>query len=563
MLLINPAAEKFGGFLSRYVPVGIPVGIGCIAAYLEKHGIRCAVVDEEIADLTPSLLREKVADLEKPYIFGISCLTAHVARGYQLAAMIKAEYPDSTIVAGGLHPTSLPEEALGTGSIDYVVRGEGEEVMLQLYRALRGDGEPTKLRGVSFLRNGKVVNNPEASLIPDLNDIPIFPYHLFAHPKYDMGFMTTSRGCPYRCSYCSQRLLTGTTYRYKSADTIVQELNILHDQYGQKAVVFYDDNFCLKARRVLEVCDKIIEAGLHKKVKLSVQTRADNLLYNGGEEVIRRMAEAGFAHVGFGLETGVQRIADLMHKDETVDCHIEVTRLCRRYGIDVSLFMIFGFPTETAEDRRISYELVTRENVLASKFNNIIPYPSTPLYHALKSSGRVNITPNWANFNSTLSITRSIFDKTPLPYVPETASEFELKREIIKYNFRSYLTWRALGGIFGGNKGAGWYKLPERWFLQPREMFEMSKIAFHIFINLIIAYSPLWLTEPVMNALNPAMKTRPRVTAPIEDVNAIDQEDWDPKLAKSKAVMLKAARDERRVKGLVALTVDSASSPNA
>ena len=136
MLLINPATHPFGGFLSRYVPVGIPVSIGMISAYLEAHGITCRVHDEEIEKLNPLSLSEKVSELEKPYIFGLSCLTAHVARGYEIAEMIKSEYPDSIVVFGGLHPTTLPEEALKTGHVDYVVRGEGEEIMLQLYRAL-------------------------------------------------------------------------------------------------------------------------------------------------------------------------------------------------------------------------------------------------------------------------------------------------------------------------------------------------------------------------------------------------------------------------------------------
>src|SRR5687767_15612934 len=108
MLLINPAQEKFGGFLSRYVPVGIPVAIGCVAAHLQAHGVTVRVVDEEIVDITPSVLRELCAGLEQPYVFGLSCLTAHVVRAYQLAAMIKAEFPDSIVVAGGLHPTALP-----------------------------------------------------------------------------------------------------------------------------------------------------------------------------------------------------------------------------------------------------------------------------------------------------------------------------------------------------------------------------------------------------------------------------------------------------------------------
>ena len=85
MLLINPATQKFGGFLSRYVPVGIPVAIGYIAAYLEKNGIKCAVIDEEIFEVTAERLSEAVKGLEKPYIIGVSCLTAHVGRGYKIA----------------------------------------------------------------------------------------------------------------------------------------------------------------------------------------------------------------------------------------------------------------------------------------------------------------------------------------------------------------------------------------------------------------------------------------------------------------------------------------------
>ena len=118
MLLINPAQEKFGGFLSRYVPVGIPVAIGSLAAYLKKHGIKVRVVDEELVDITPSVLRELVDGLEKPYMFGLSCLTAHVVGPTSSREMIRPS-PRLHRGRGGLHPTAVPEEALATGHIDY------------------------------------------------------------------------------------------------------------------------------------------------------------------------------------------------------------------------------------------------------------------------------------------------------------------------------------------------------------------------------------------------------------------------------------------------------------
>ena len=554
MLFINPATEKFGGFLSRYVPVGIPVAIGYLAAYLERHGIRCKALDEEIFTITPSLLRETVQGLEKPYIFGVSCLTAHVGRGMQIARMIKTEFPDSIVVFGGLHPSTLPEESLGTHDVDYVVRGEGEEVMLQLYRAIRGQGDPTKILGVSYVRDGVLYNNPEAPLIPDINDIPFFPYHLFEHPKYDRGFITTSRGCPYRCSYCSQRLLTGTTYRYRSAEKIVEELDVLVNKYGQKAIVFYDDNFCLKARRVHELCDLIVANRMHEKVKLSVQTRADNVLYHGGEDLVRHMAESGFTHMGFGMETGVQRLANLIRKDETVDCHLETARLCQKHGMDVSFFMIYGLPTETAADREESYKVVMSANLQATKYNNLIPYPGTPLWSELKESGRVVVTENWRNFNSVLAMTTSIFDKTPLPYVPETASEWQLKRDIIKYNLKSYVNVKSIAAIFGHTKGIGWFMLPERWYAKPREVYEIAKIGVQVVINMVMAFLPLKISEPIMTALNPEMKKRSRVSG--YDAKTYREIDWNEMETKKKTILLKKARDERKATGKFTVVVE-------
>ena len=510
MLLINPSRERFGGFLSRYVPIGLPMAIGSLAGYLKKHGINARIVNEELVAITPLLLRELVEGLEKPHIFGISCLTAHASRAYGLAGMIKRIFPDSIVIVGGVHATSMPEEALNTGCVDYVVRGEGEEVLLCLYNALRGGADPTGLQGISFVKGDQLIHNPRAPLIDDMDTFPRFPYEMFSHPKYNRGYIMSSRGCPFKCIYCSQRTMSGTSYRYQSAARVVETMEFLVDSYKYKDIGFYDDNFCFNRKRVVELCNAIINAGLHKKLSIFVQTRADSFCRD--RNLAPLMVEAGIKSIGFGLETGVDRLGKLIKKGETVEKHFEAINLAKKHCMSVSLFMLFGIPTETSEDRKASFSIVQKARVSTAKYNNLVPYPGTPIYENLKGSNRICIEGNWNNFNSTMSVTRSIFDRTPLVYVPETTSEFELKRDIIRYNLLTFMTPRVLKPLLTSSAATDWYALPKGWYFNPTEISKLVFIGVQVLVNAVVAFLPLAITEPFMNMLNPEMRRRPRVS---------------------------------------------------
>ena len=163
------------------------------------------------------------------------------------------------------------------------------------------------------------------------------------------------------------------------------------------------------------------------------------------------------------------------------------------------------------------------------------------------------MTKNWGNFNSVLAMTTSIFDKTPLPYVPETCSEWELKRDIIRYNLKSNLNFKAIASIFGHTKGQGWFMLPYGWWYKPREVFEVAKIGIYLLNNIILTSLPLWLTEPFMCWLNPEMKKRRRVKN--YDPSTYVQIDWDRMEVRNKAVLLKKARDQFKDSGTFNVTV--------
>ncbi len=507
MLFINPAHERFGGMLSRYIPVGIPVAIGVLSAYLRKWGVQnLRVLDEEIEKITPENIEQKLSGLDRPLIVGITVLTSQAGRAYDIARMIRKVEPDCTIILGNVHVTTLPHEPLELGVADIVVRGEGEETLRKLYFALREGTDWKDLKGITYMGDdGEVISTPDSDLIENLDDVPMFPYELFNHPRYDMGFLTGARGCPYKCSYCSQRLLTGFTYRWHSTERIVENLKVLVNQYGQTSVTFYDDIFSVNKKRVFDLCDGIIKSGLHEKCSFAVQTRADNV----HEDILPAMIKANFRTIGMGMETGVERIAAEAQKGQTVVQHLEAVKLCKKYGMNVSLFMIYGFPGETKKDREETYAITQEANVGYIKFNNLIPYPGTPIYEVAKKSGKLHIAPGWLNFNSTLSITRSIFSTTPLPYVPEGTTEFELKRDIIRRNLQTYFQWKIIKKILTRDKGVGWVALPPKWYTKPKEIGALTWMAIVLGSNLLFSFLPCAMGDFIFSLLKRGNPMKP------------------------------------------------------
>jgi radical SAM superfamily enzyme YgiQ (UPF0313 family) len=540
MLFINPAHERFGGMLSKYIPVGIPVALGVLSAYLRKWGVtNLRVLDEEIEKITPENIHKKLAGLDRPLIVGITVLTSQAGRAYEIARMIKEAEPDCMVILGNVHVTTLPHEPLEMGVADIVVRGEGEETLRELYFALREGKDWRDLKGITYKNDdGEIISTPDNDLMEVLDDVPIFPYELFEHPRYDMGFLTGARGCPYKCTYCSQRLLTGFTYRWHSTERIIKNLDLLINKYGQTSITFYDDIFSVNKKRVIDLCDGIVNSGLHKKCNFAVQTRADSV----HEDLLPAMVKANFKTIGMGMETGVERIAAEAQKGQTVAQHLEAVKLCKKYGLKVSLFMIYGFPGETIEDRDETYAVTQEADIGYLKFNNLIPYPGTPIYEVAKKSGKLHIAPGWLNFNSTLSITRSIFSTTPLPYVPEGTTEFELKRDIIRRNLQTYFQWKLIKKILTRDKGVGWVALPPNWYFKPRESGSLVWMTIVLGTNLLFSFLPSVIGDTIFS-----MVKRGNPLKPPEDIKVSDRTFKRAKAAEVDPRYLRAEVQEERL----------------
>lgn len=485
MILINPRSTKFGIF-EKYVPLSVPIGIGYLAGYLLSRHKEVKIIDEHIRVISEDLLKESVKTLSPPYIFGISALTACIKRSYDIIRMIKNLYPESKIVLGGIHPTVLPDEVLGNCDVDFIIKREGEEILVELYDAIKNRSDYYKIRGISFKMNGKVVHNPSADL-PDLSQLPSFAYHLFDKhlDRYNFGFISSSRGCPYDCIFCSQRAISGQKFRYVPTEVVIGEIDLLINKYKQTHINFVDDNFTMNRQRLMQLCKGMIEKRFYKKATFDCQTRADAV----NDDIFNLLKKAGFRLVNFGLETASERLMVLLNKKETVRKNIEAVKLAKKHGFGVSGTFIFGLPTETREERWQAYRLAKELDLDYVRFNNATPYPGTRLYEIAKAEGRLFIEENWTNLNACGSLVQDSLTESKLPYVPKTCDEKILKRDIVRANLFFSLRLNRVFKLLVKRVGpAGWFYLPPRWYLKPEEWFHLTRLGLKLLGALVKTY---------------------------------------------------------------------------
>ena len=166
-------------------------------------------------------------------------MTANVASGYKIASVIKSVDKDAIVIFGGIHATVMPDEILKDRNVDFIVKGEAEYTFLNLIQQIKGGRiELDSLENVGSRRNGEIYFTKSSTEMVDVNDVPMFPYDMYDTSKYNLGFILTSRGCPFDCIFCSQRVITKRKYRYISSERVIEELDYLINKLKQPNILF-------------------------------------------------------------------------------------------------------------------------------------------------------------------------------------------------------------------------------------------------------------------------------------------------------------------------------------
>ena len=480
MILINSSPKDALKLFQPFLPIFVPVGIGCLLAALKQRGIKACFIDEQVEENTIALVQKYAKDMNPPYIFGFSVLTAAYKSAISVSKELKKLYPDSIILFGGIHPTALPEEVLSNEHVDFVIQGEGEKSLYELYRCLKKRESYSHIDNLVYRHNGNIVKNNRVFIFDNLDSYPPFPYDLFDSKQYDLGFVVSSRGCPYRCIFCSNRITTGRKYRYRHPESIINELDLLSSHYKKRYVQFLDDNFLVNKDRIYNLIEGIKKRDLDKKMTFNFQARGDNVEY----KLLKDLYNAGFRSIFFGIETASEKIMKVIKKDETVKQCIKGIKIAKEIGFHISATFIYALPKETYQDRMDCIKLTRDLDLDLVRYNNATHYQGTELYEIAKREGRLNILGMYENFISVSTFIENPFRKIPFSYVPQGNTENEIRRDILFSYFNFYFNLGRLKKVLTRpDQGAAWFNMGEHIFTIFRKLPAFVSLILMMFIK--------------------------------------------------------------------------------
>lgn len=377
-----------------------PLGLAYLGAVSEERGDKVRILDMEVEETPLSqALRE-----ERPDLVGITANTIQIKAAWRVAQEIKAEI-DLPIVFGGPHPTVLPEESTQRPEVDIVVRGEGEATWADLCQRLEEGAWLEEVEGISYRQNGRVIHNPDRPVIADIDSLPFPAHHLFQMERYTNLQPTldtiegrsfsilTSRGCPYRCTYCSQ--ISPRLWRMRSPENVVAEWRWLVNDLGAREIGVLDDSFNIDRKRVLAICDLLISEGLSHVPWIMINGIRANL---ADEELLGRMREAGCLRTAFGVESGNQEILDtVIDKHLTLEEIRAAFKAAKSVGMETIGFFIIGLPGETEETIEETIRFACELDPLVANFSMATPFPGTEMREVVLKRGRL-LAQDWEDY---------------------------------------------------------------------------------------------------------------------------------------------------------------------
>jgi anaerobic magnesium-protoporphyrin IX monomethyl ester cyclase len=396
-----------------------------IAAVLENNGHKVMLHDANLGDRTAESFRDF-----NPDIVGLSVSTGCVADSIKKATEFKKVFPNIKTVWGFRHPSALPEQTLKEDCVDYIIIGAGEYTLLELARYLEtGTGKLTDINGLAWKNGNDIVINAPTAFLKNLDELPDPAWHLVDPKKYWDVSIITSRGCPFTCTFCSDATFYKGNVSDLSAERIASQSERLHKEFGVNYIMYTGDNFGINKERLHEFCRIMIQ----KKLKLKWNCQISGYV---SEEDARLMTRAGCTAVILGAESGCQKILDLLTKGNVQEFEKTFWNLVKQRIIP-TLFIQYGFPTETAEDFKETLEFIKRLDNPPYLFMKFVPYPKTVLFDYCAGEKLISIPEKlseWSGFQLHYA-TKGNVSEVPQSLMDEALASFRATFAVRRFRF--------------------------------------------------------------------------------------------------------------------------------
>jgi radical SAM superfamily enzyme YgiQ (UPF0313 family) len=379
-------------------------GVLVLAAVARQRGHEVFIVDAKGGGITLEQATAQVAALA-PDVLGISATTISINNGARIAAAVKAVLPHVTTVVGGPHVSAVPEATLAAfPEFDYGISGEGEIAFFALLDAL-ASGTPTRdiLGVVGRDASGAVHASCRAPYLDDLDSLPFpawdvlgdaFPHRfgpsIFNYRCTPVATLVTSRGCPFSCTFCD-RSTSGKLGRYHSVEYVMEMCRMLAAR-GARHVIFYDDLFTVKKKRVIELCEALVRAKLPFTWSCNSHPNLLDL------DTMKLMKRAGCWQIAYGVESGSQRVLNVVKHEVKLPRLRETLRMTRAAGIRAKGYLMIGHPTEDLESLEETRTFLAECDLDVAQVTKFTPYPGTPAYPNIDQYGA--FTEDWERMNA-------------------------------------------------------------------------------------------------------------------------------------------------------------------
>lgn len=377
----------------------VPLGIGYLAAVLEREQYEVKVLDLQMINPTTQQLESELSKSNAD-IVGVTTSTLTYWPAIEVVKAAKKVLPDALTLVGGPHVTVLPEQTLTEApEVDVVVRGEGEMTVLELadLTSKANLGNLDKVKGITFRKNGQIVHTDNRPFIENLDELPHPAYHHFQMENYRMDNkyylpIITSRGCPFECTFCLASTMCGTHFRTRSPTKVLDELEWMRDEHHADVFALYDDTFTIDKKRANAICDEMKA----RKFDLpwDCRTRVDQI----NTEILTKLRNANCQLVHFGVESGSQKMLDAMKKHTTVEKNAWAIKLTKEVGISVAISVVVGYPGETPIRLKETFDFIMKTKPDFVYVCQAIPYPGTELASILKDLGW-EVSTEWNKFD--------------------------------------------------------------------------------------------------------------------------------------------------------------------